>query len=73
MTEPVQSELLTPEEAAIILRASVGTLAVWRSTKRYPVLAEPVEKGGAVVRRGRKVFYLAAVVREFASKSQSIG
>jgi predicted site-specific integrase-resolvase len=30
--------LLTPLEAAAILQISVGTLAVWRATKRYPLI-----------------------------------
>ncbi|MGB8801178.1 MAG: helix-turn-helix domain-containing protein [Candidatus Acidiferrales bacterium] len=29
--------LLTPREAAEILRVTTGTLAVWRCTKRYPL------------------------------------
>jgi hypothetical protein len=35
---PIQfPKLLTPAEAALLLRVSPGTLAVWRSTKRYPL------------------------------------
>jgi Helix-turn-helix domain len=30
-------KLLTPKETAAILRVSVGTLAVWRCTQRYPL------------------------------------
>jgi excisionase family DNA binding protein len=29
--------LLTPAEAAAVLQVSVGTLAVWRCTQRYPL------------------------------------
>jgi hypothetical protein len=39
--------LLTPQEVAIELRVSVGTLAVWRCTKRYPL---PYLKIGGAVR-----------------------
>jgi len=39
--------LLTPREVAAMLRVAVGTLAVWRSTKRYPL---PYLKLGHAVR-----------------------
>ena len=39
--------LLTPKETAALLRVAVGTLAVWRSTKRYPL---PYLKLGHAVR-----------------------
>lgn len=40
-------KLLTPRETAALLRIAVGTLAVWRSTKRYPL---PYLKLGHAVR-----------------------
>ncbi len=39
--------LLTPEQVAEILNVGVGTLAVWRATRRYPL---PFVKIGACVR-----------------------
>ena len=43
-------ELLDEKEAAAILNVSVGTLQVWRSTKRYPL---PYTKIGRSVRYKR--------------------
>ena len=40
-------KLLTPHEAAAILKVCVGTLAVWRHHKRYPL---PYIKVGRAVR-----------------------
>ena len=40
-------QLLTKEEVSSILGVSVGTLAVWRATKRYNL---PYVKSGRVVR-----------------------
>jgi helix-turn-helix protein len=40
-------KLLKPSEVAVLLRVAVGTLAVWRSTKRYPL---PYLKLGHAVR-----------------------
>ncbi|NIC05214.1 helix-turn-helix domain-containing protein [Halomonas sp. DX6] len=37
---------MSPEEAGKIVRAKPGTLAVWRSTKRYPL---PYYKSGRAV------------------------
>lgn len=31
----MERELISPEEAAKVLGVSVGTLSVWRSTRRY--------------------------------------
>jgi excisionase family DNA binding protein len=39
--------LLTPKEASARLRVTVGTLAVWRSTKRYPL---PYVRVGRAIR-----------------------
>jgi hypothetical protein len=47
MSVPVeQGELLTPAQMAKMLGVSVGTLAVWRCTKRYPL--PYIKVGGAV-------------------------
>ncbi len=40
-------QLLTKEEVSSILGVSVGTLAVWRATKRYNL---PYVKSGRLVR-----------------------
>lgn len=53
----VISQLLTTEEAAAALRLkSAGTLAVWRTSKRYPL---------RFVRIGRKIFYKAEDIQAF--------
>lgn len=39
-------DFIEPETAAEILRVKKGTLAVWRSTKRYPL---PYYKSGRAV------------------------
>jgi hypothetical protein len=46
-TEVLFPKLLTPCECAKLLRVAVGTLAVWRCTKRYPL---PYLKLGHAVR-----------------------
>jgi excisionase family DNA binding protein len=51
-----QSELLTPTQMARLLGVSVGTLAVWRCTKRYPL---------PYVKVGRSVRYTRAQGNEF--------
>ena len=43
----MNSILLTKEEVSSILGVSVGTLAVWRTTKRYNL---PYVKSGRLVR-----------------------
>jgi excisionase family DNA binding protein len=48
--------LLSPSEAAKILHVTVGTLAVWRCCRRYPL---------KFVRVGRKVLYRASDVETF--------
>jgi excisionase family DNA binding protein len=45
-----QNELLTTQEAAEFLGSTVGTLEVWRSSKRYPI---PYIKVGRLVRYRR--------------------
>jgi hypothetical protein len=58
--EAVISQLLTPQETATALHLkSVGTLAIWRATKRYPL---------RFVRIGRKIFYRVEDVQAFIVK-----
>lgn len=45
---PSPDALLDPKEAADVLRVSSGTLSVWRSTKRYPLV---------YIKVGSKIFY----------------
>jgi hypothetical protein len=33
----METELISPEEAAKVLGVTTGTLSVWRSTARYPL------------------------------------
>jgi excisionase family DNA binding protein len=54
--------LLTPAEVAAQLRVSVGTLAVWRCTKRYPL---------KFLKIGHAVRYRAADVEEFLRQGTS--
>jgi excisionase family DNA binding protein len=49
-------KLLTPKEAADILRVGVGTLAVWRATKRYALV---------YIKCGRAVRYRESDVQKF--------
>ena len=56
--------LLTPSEAASILRVSVGTLSVWRSTKRYPL---------AYIKVGRAVRYKASAIERFVTANSMKG
>lgn len=49
-------KLLTPKEAAAYLQVTVGTLAVWRTTQRYPL---------AYIKVGRSVRYREADVLAF--------
>lgn len=52
--------LLTQEQTRKLLRLkNVGTLAVWRSTKKYPL---------NYVRVGVKVFYTLADVQDFIKR-----
>jgi excisionase family DNA binding protein len=48
--------LLTPREAAEILRVNAGTLAVWRCTNRYPL---------KFVKIGRHIRYRESDVKQF--------
>jgi excisionase family DNA binding protein len=51
--------LLTPAEAAEILGVTVGTLTVWRSTRRYPL---------RYMKLGGRVKYDAAAIEDFLKK-----
>lgn len=51
-----QARLLTPEQAAELLTITVGTLGVWRSTRRYPL---------PFVKIGRSVRYRLGDVQAF--------
>lgn len=53
--EPVTTPW-TPEEAAEFLGVTVGTLQVWRTTKRYPL---------PYLKIGRKVMYDPATTKAF--------
>lgn len=52
--------LFTPDEAAAILKVSVGTLAVWRCNKRYSL---------AYVKVGRHVRYKESDLQSFIQRS----
>jgi excisionase family DNA binding protein len=52
--------LLTPAEAAAILQVSVGTLAVWRCTQRYPL---------KFIKVGHSVRYRETDLRDFIQRS----
>ena len=56
-----EDKLLYEKEAAAILDVTVGTLQVWRSTKRYPL---PYVKVGRNVRYPR-----SAVMRFIATRT----
>ena len=62
LTEKIRTEsiepLLTPAETAELLGVTVGTLQVWRTTKRYPL---------PYVKMGRRVMYEPEAVRQFRS------
>jgi len=50
MSDQLLDELLTPRETARVLKVSVPTLAVWRSTRRYNL---PWVRVGAAIRYRR--------------------
>ncbi len=50
------SALVPPQEVAAKIHTTVGTLAVWRCTQRYPL---------RYVKVGRKVLYRLSDVEEF--------
>jgi hypothetical protein len=53
-------DLLTPREAAAILRMAPATLAIWRCHKRYPL---------RYLKVGRKVLYRRVDVEAFLQSS----
>jgi hypothetical protein len=60
MMTPSPSGLLTPPEAAKFLRLkNPGTLAVWRTTKRYPL---------RYVKIGYRVFYKLTDLQAFIER-----
>lgn len=52
--------LLKPEDAATMLGVTLGTLAVWRSVKRYPSLQ--------YIKVGRSVRYSQEAVQKFIAE-----
>jgi hypothetical protein len=50
------SVLVSPTETAKLLHTTAGVLAVWRSTRRYPL---------KYVRAGRKIFYRLEHIQSF--------
>jgi predicted site-specific integrase-resolvase len=57
-------ELLKPEETAARLGVSVGTLAVWRCERRYPL---------RYVRVGRRIRYEVQAIEEFVQRRSVSG
>jgi hypothetical protein len=49
-------DLITADVAAPAVKSTPGTLAIWRSTKRYPL---------PYVRLGRRVYYRVSDIRRF--------
>ncbi len=56
MSLRIFDDRMTPDEVAEELEVTIGTLAVWRSTKRYPL---------PWVKIGRRVFYRRRDVEAF--------
>lgn len=59
-TSEASSRLLTPEQTAELLGVALNTLAVWRTTARYPL---------PYVRVGRCIRYRLADVEKFIAAS----
>jgi hypothetical protein len=59
MNELKTPELRNPQHTAEALHVSVGTLAIWRCRKRYPL---------RYVKMGRKVFYRLSDINAFIEK-----
>ena len=57
---PIFPDRYTAKEAAAILGVREETLAVWRSTKRYPI---------PYIKIGRKVFYRGEDLKQFIQNS----
>ncbi len=58
----MNNNLLTPSQAAEILGVTIGTLAVWRCTARYPL---------PFVKIGRRVKYRLADINNFIENGVS--
>lgn len=58
------SVLLTPKETAKLLHVTVGTLAVWRSTRRKPL---------AFIKMGWRIFYRPESVQSFILAQEDRG
>jgi excisionase family DNA binding protein len=58
----MNNNLLTPAQAAEILGVTIGTLAVWRCTARYPL---------PFVKIGRRVKYRLADINNFIENGVS--
>ena len=56
----MNQNLLTPAQAAEILGVTIGTLAVWRCTARYPL---------SFVKIGRRVKYRLTDINNFIENS----
>jgi len=54
--KPEADELLDEKETAAILGVRIGTLQVWRCTKRYPL---------PYVRVGRNIRYQRSAIQQF--------
>jgi len=59
----MNTHLLTPAQAAEILGVTIGTLAVWRCTARYPL---------SFVKIGRRVKYRLADINNFINNGLNI-
>jgi hypothetical protein len=59
MTDTRIPELFTPKQTAVALHVSVGTLAIWRCRRRYPL---------KYVKIGGKVFYRLSDINSFIEK-----
>jgi hypothetical protein len=61
---PPEMHLVTPPVTAEILKVTEETLAVWRSTQRYPL---------RYVKVGRKVFYRMSDIQKFLNDRTMAG
>jgi len=59
----MNTNLLTPKQTAEILGVTIGTLAVWRCTARYPL---------SFVKIGRRVKYRLADINNFITSGLNI-
>ena len=64
--EFIEDDLITEEEAAVLLKLKPGTLTVWRSdSKRTGTL-----KGPRHIKLGRQVFYRRLWIREYLASCE---